>query len=134
MHKTSPLLYRVLGILALGLDQAFMGSLWRALGETTWTNSADFVLVAGDLYDDPSVTDDVVHQGCLRLSRVPCPVFVLPGNHDPCGTPDAVYARRAFAVACPGNVRVLGTPEPVLAPAGAVLCRFPTPSSRSRWM
>jgi C4-dicarboxylate transporter DctM subunit len=36
----------VLGILALGLDQAFMGSLWRALGETTWTNSADFVLVA----------------------------------------------------------------------------------------
>ncbi len=36
----------VLGILALGLDQAFMGRLWRALGETTWTNSADFVLVA----------------------------------------------------------------------------------------
>ena len=36
----------VLGILALGLDQAFMGTLWRALGETTWTNSADFVLVA----------------------------------------------------------------------------------------
>jgi len=36
----------VLGILALGLDQAFMGSLWRALGETTWQNSADFVLVA----------------------------------------------------------------------------------------
>jgi tripartite ATP-independent transporter DctM subunit len=36
----------VLGILALGLDQFYMGTLWRALGETTWTNSADFVLVA----------------------------------------------------------------------------------------
>lgn len=36
----------VLGILALGLDQAFMGSLWKALGETTWANSSDFVLVA----------------------------------------------------------------------------------------
>jgi len=36
----------VLGILALGLDHFFMGSLWKALGETTWTNSSDFVLVA----------------------------------------------------------------------------------------
>ena len=37
----------VLGILGLGLDQFYTrGRLWKAIGESTWQNSADFVLVA----------------------------------------------------------------------------------------
>lgn len=46
----------------------------------------DFVLVAGDLFDDNSVERTTSERALKLLESFPCRVFVLPGNHDPlCG-------------------------------------------------
>ena len=43
---------------------------------------ADLLLVAGDMFDSPHVPDDLVRSVVRHLRSLPCPVVVLPGNHD----------------------------------------------------
>lgn len=44
---------------------------------------ADFLLVAGDTFEDNAVDRALVQRTAEILSRFPGPVFLLPGNHDP---------------------------------------------------
>ena len=73
---------------------------------------ADFVVIAGDLFDANTLPDRIVHQACVRLSKVPVPVYVLPGNHDHTGVPNAILQRPSFREACPDNVVVMDQPQP----------------------
>lgn len=57
-------------------------------------NPVDAVLVSGDLSDDGS--SETYRQARAQLERFPCPVHVLPGNHD-----DRARLREAFAL--PGD-------------------------------
>jgi DNA repair exonuclease SbcCD nuclease subunit len=52
----------------------------------------DAVVVAGDLFDNARVEQSVVDWVAAELGALPCPVVVLPGNHDPAG-PDSIYHR-----------------------------------------
>jgi DNA repair protein SbcD/Mre11 len=42
----------------------------------------DVLVVAGDLFDHGRVSDDVIEWTLAQMSRLDCPVIVLPGNHD----------------------------------------------------
>lgn len=56
--------------------------------------AADFVLIAGDVFDDHSVTlaDARRAFAILESSKDSCPVFIIPGNHDPL-VPGGVWDR-----------------------------------------
>src|SRR5438132_10650767 len=43
----------------------------------------DFVLIAGDLFDDHAVDGDIAKRAFDLLESFPAPVYVLSGNHDP---------------------------------------------------
>ena len=44
--------------------------------------SADLLLIVGDLFDNNRVGEDDFDFVCAQLARVDCPVVLLPGNHD----------------------------------------------------
>jgi DNA repair exonuclease SbcCD nuclease subunit len=89
------------------------------------THAADFVVVAGDLFDANTVDARTVEGACRALAELPCPAFVLPGNHD-AGDIASVYRSRRFERARPPNVHVLLTPEPTVVAGGrAVLLPAP---------
>jgi DNA repair exonuclease SbcCD nuclease subunit len=43
---------------------------------------AEFVLVAGDLFDSPRATKSTVAAACSAIGDIRLPVFAIPGNHD----------------------------------------------------
>ena len=65
---------------------------------------ADLLLIAGDLFDGPMVSQDTIAFLKRKLAEIPdIPVCIAAGNHDPY-TADSVYAREAFS----SNVHVFG--------------------------
>src|SRR5579871_6789020 len=73
---------------------------------------ADFLVLAGDTFENNAVDRDLVEQVARMLDRVGCPVFVLPGNHDPLG-PGSVWEHGAWRSA--SNVTILTQAAPVQA-------------------
>ena len=71
----------------------------------------DLLLLAGDTFEDSTVDPVLVRRVVDLLARTPCPVLVLPGNHDPLG-PGSVFRHPAWAEARP-RVRVLEEAAPV---------------------
>ena len=71
--------------------------------------TADALCIAGDLYEHEHVTGDTENMLVSKLGELPCPVLLLPGNHDP-HLPGSLYERAAW----PDNVHVFRTlrPEP----------------------
>lgn len=53
------------------------------------------IVIAGDLFEDNAVEALLVQQVADILGRAPCPVFVLPGNHDPL-VAGSVYDREVW--------------------------------------
>ena len=43
---------------------------------------AEFVVVAGDLFDTPTVSKATVARACSLIGALGVPVYVIPGNHD----------------------------------------------------
>ncbi len=70
----------------------------------------DFVLVAGDVLDDPTVGHDTLDR-LLALLRefAPVPVYLIPGNHDPLAA--RIYQSRWFREGLPEHVHVFLEPE-----------------------
>lgn len=85
------------------------------IGRIAAEEEAAFVVVAGDVFETNRVESLVVRRALEALGRVPCPVFLLPGNHDPLDA-GSVFTSSTFRSAAPGNVVVLAdrTPHPVL--------------------
>ncbi len=64
-------------------------------------------LIAGDLFEDNQVSDDLLLQTISIFKDFPeIQIYILPGNHDPASGPEAVWNRRAFREA-PPNVHLL---------------------------
>ncbi|MFC6469304.1 metallophosphoesterase [Gordonia humi] len=76
------------------------------IGEVAAETGAEFVVVCGDVFDDPRVSTRVIRRTLDALGAYPVPVYLLPGNHDPYDA-TSVYTSAAFVDACPGNVHVL---------------------------
>ena len=68
----------------------------------------DVLLLAGDVFDNERVTDDVVERFVAQMARLDAPVIVLPGNHD-LAHKTSVYRRPPFDEA-PPNLRVICNP------------------------
>ncbi|MBZ8177052.1 DNA repair exonuclease [Corynebacterium poyangense] len=53
------------------------------LGDIAHQYSCEFILVAGDAFEHPSLSPDTAHAALAALNQLPVPVFLLAGNHDP---------------------------------------------------
>lgn len=99
-----------------------------AIGRLASEERCDFVVVAGDVFESNLVDRKVVARAFDELRRYPCPVFLLPGNHDPFD-PASVYTSPSFAEK-PGNVIVLGDRGPISVSPGVELVGAPWTSKR----
>ena len=52
------------------------------LAEAARAHAVDFVLVAGDLFDSPTISKNLVSRALGTIGGIPAPVFAIPGNHD----------------------------------------------------
>ncbi|MBN1911355.1 MAG: DNA repair exonuclease [Pirellulales bacterium] len=93
---------------------------WRVV-EAAREHGVDALLVAGDTFEDNAVERVLVQQVADILAEAPCPVFLIPGNHDP-DVPGSVWEHRAWAAH--DNLHVLHRAEPIALP-GATL--YPCP-------
>jgi len=66
----------------------------RRVVETAQTHSAQFILVAGDTFEDNGVARILVQKAADVLAASNIPVFIIPGNHDPF-TPGSVWEHPA---------------------------------------
>ncbi|WP_237742604.1 metallophosphoesterase family protein [Actinopolymorpha alba] len=76
------------------------------LGAVARDARADFVVVAGDVFDANQVDRQVVLRACEALRAVDCPVLLLPGNHDSL-EPGTVWTSPSLAPHLPSQVDVL---------------------------
>src|SRR3954471_838917 len=67
---------------------------------------AEFVVVAGDAFEDNQLAPRDVSQSLEAMRAIGIPVYLLPGNHDPLDAA-SVYTSALFTAECPENVTVL---------------------------
>jgi DNA repair exonuclease SbcCD nuclease subunit len=87
-----------------------------------------FVLIAGDVFDDHSVSKTIAERTFTLFEGkgMPCPVYIIPGNHDPL-TPGGVWDREPWQRAQPTkNIHLLREPTPLSMPELPVIL-FPCP-------
>jgi len=91
---------------------------------------ADFILIAGDLFEHNQVATRTVSRAVQLLqAAAPLPVYILPGNHDWYDA-GSVYQRRDFSAPQAGNITVLTAAEPLEVADGCTL--YPCPVTE-RW-
>lgn len=98
----------------------------RRVVETARAERVEFVIVAGDTFEDNAVRAEDVQQVGEILGALSCPVFILPGNHDP-DTAGSVWEHPVWSG--PDNLKLLRTREPVPVTGGVL---YPCPL-RQRW-
>ncbi|WP_132993861.1 metallophosphoesterase family protein [Gordonia zhaorongruii] len=94
------------------------------IGEVATSTGAEFVVVCGDVFDDPRVSTRTIRRTLDALGDYPVPVYLLPGNHDPIDA-TSVYRSKGFAGACPANVHVLDEPGVVKVRDGISIVAAP---------
>ncbi|OBK70996.1 exonuclease SbcCD subunit D [Mycobacterium sp. 1274761.0] len=77
-----------------------------ALGALAGEVGAEFVVVAGDVFEHNQLAPRVVSQSLEAMRAIGIPVYLLPGNHDPLDA-SSVYTSALFTAECPDNVTVL---------------------------
>ncbi len=99
------------------------------IGEIARERGAKFVLVAGDMFDSPTVGKATVSQACVEIGRLEIPVLVIPGNHDH-GGPGCLWEQKFFRGerdSLAPNLRVILSAEPVELEEAVI---FPCPLLR----
>lgn len=126
----------------LGMTRRFLGDESQAvftadrlaavetLGELAEQHDAQFVVVAGDVFEDNAVSRSVVLRAVEALAAFPVPVLLLPGNHDPLDV-SSVFRCRDFSPALEGgSVIVLDGSGPVEVAPGVEVVGVPWTSKR----
>ena len=80
-----------------------------ALGSVAEEHDAEFVVVAGDVFEHNQLAPDEVGRSLEVMRGLGVPVYLLPGNHDPLDA-SSVYTSALFAAERPDNVIVLDRP------------------------
>jgi len=91
-------------------------------------HQAQFILIAGDMFDDHCVSRTVAERAFTLFEgrAITCPVYVIPGNHDPL-TPGGVWDRDPWKRDQPAkNLRLIREPAPIPVP-GLPVTLFPCP-------
>ncbi|WP_084638177.1 metallophosphoesterase family protein [Gordonia shandongensis] len=99
------------------------------IGRVAASTGAEFVVVCGDVFDDPRVSTRTIRRTLDALGDYPVPVYLLPGNHDPLDA-TSVYSSAEFTRACPDNVVVLDTAGAVRVRDGVTLIAAPWTTKR----
>jgi DNA repair exonuclease SbcCD nuclease subunit len=76
------------------------------LGALAAEVGAEFVVVAGDVFEHNQLAPEVISQSLEAMRAIGIPVYLLPGNHDPLDA-SSVYSSALFTAECPVTVRVL---------------------------
>jgi DNA repair exonuclease SbcCD nuclease subunit len=76
------------------------------LGALAAEVGAEFVVVAGDVFEHNQLAPAVISQSLEAMRAIGFPVYLLPGNHDPLDA-SSVYGSALFSTECPDNVVVL---------------------------
>jgi DNA repair exonuclease SbcCD nuclease subunit len=76
------------------------------LGALAAEVGAEFVVVAGDVFEHNQLAPQVISQSLEAMRAIGIPVYLLPGNHDPLDA-SSVYTSTLFTAECPDNVVVL---------------------------
>ena len=98
--------FRQFGAKAEELRAARLATLRKAL-EMADQHAVSVFLIAGDLFEDNQVSDDLVLRTVSIFKDFPeIQIYILPGNHDPSSGPEAVWNRRALREA-PPNLHLL---------------------------
>lgn len=95
----------------------------KAILNLAVSEAADFILIAGDLFDHPDVERGTIDELVNILNQSRVPIFVIPGNHDPL-LPMSVWESQSWKSRL-GHVRFLDVPGPVDAPGGCTLFACP---------
>ena len=66
---------------------------------------ADALLIAGDVFDNARISDELLEFFVSEMGRATVPAVILPGNHDLYDSA-SLYLRRPFAGA-PGNLHII---------------------------
>ncbi|MEE3065169.1 MAG: exonuclease SbcCD subunit D [Actinomycetota bacterium] len=76
------------------------------LGALATEVGAEFVVVAGDVFEHNQLDPKVIGQSLEAMRAIGIPVYLLPGNHDPLDA-SSVFTSALFTRECPDNVIVL---------------------------
>ncbi len=95
----------------------------KRVGAVVHENGAAFVVVAGDLFDSPSVDKATVAAACSAIGQMEVPVYAIPGNHDHAG-PGSIWDQEFFLrerEALAPNLTVLTETEPFVEDGAVIL-------------
>jgi len=126
--------------LQLGMNAQRFGQVGRRIREarmkvldvivdTAEQEDVDFIIVAGDMFEDNQVSERTVQRAVQYLQKTDIPVYILPGNHDYLDM-GSVYWRSAFNEKVSKNVQVLREPAQIEVSDHCTL--YPCPVTQ-RW-
>lgn len=98
----------------------------RRVVEVARNAQGEFILIAGDTFEDNGVDRVLVQKVADILAGFGGPVYVIPGNHDPL-VPGSVWEHPAWKAS--DNLRVLREEQPVEVPGGTL---YPCPARAKR--
>ena len=101
----------------------------QRIGDAAREQRAEFVLVAGDLFDSTGATKATVSAACSAIGQMDLPVIAIPGNHDH-GGPGSIWEQAFFQrerASLAPNLRVLLLQEPLELETAVI---FPCPLLR----
>lgn len=90
------------------------------LGEVARERGAEFIVVAGDVFEHNSLDRRTTGRALEVLAKLPVPVYLLPGNHDPL-VADSIFERTKSL----DNVTVLGSFDPLRVREGVEIVGAP---------
>lgn len=96
------------------------------VGRIAAQHDAEFVLLAGDLFDSHAIALSAARQAIDIIETFHCPVYVIPGNHDQ-DAPGALWDR--LNIESLSRFRLLRAPSPVAVTGGTL---YPCPLN-CRW-
>lgn len=100
----------------------------RRVIDTARNHNVEFLVIAGDTFEDNAVERGLIQKAADILASSPVPVYILPGNHDPL-TPGSVWGHPAWKSA--ENVHVLRDEKPVNI-LGGIIYPCPVKEKHSR--
>lgn len=105
----------------------------RRIGTLVRAKNAAFVVVAGDVFDSNTPSNETVSAACDAIRSIGVPVYVIPGNHDHAG-PGSIWEQSFFIAESrerAANLHVLLDAAPVEAADSLLL---PCPLIRQKSM
>ncbi|MFN3602194.1 MAG: exonuclease SbcCD subunit D [Dietzia sp.] len=126
----------------LGMTRRFLGTESQAvytadrlaavasMGDLAIEHGAEFVVVAGDAFEDNAVPRSVVLRAAEVLAAFPVPVLILPGNHDPLDVSSVLRCRDFSSAVDGGAVTVICDSEPLEVRPGVEVVGVPWTSKR----